>query len=81
MTSFVKIPKGALIGTEQRPIYGYETVKAVLINGLAVHKSLQKKPFIWTVCHASSGLRVPMLVGTGCNTGRFDSVVAAARLW
>lgn len=61
MQDFIRIPKGALIGSKQQPIYGYETVKATLVNGLAVRKSLPKEPFNWTVCHASSGLRVDML--------------------
>lgn len=51
----IKIPQGALIGPNKLPIYGYKTVKAHCIAGLAVVKG--------QVYHEESGLKIGFLDG------------------
>ena len=50
------IPRGAKIGPDARPIYGYEEVQAIEDRGLAVHKSLKGHRWRWMVTHVQSGL-------------------------
>lgn len=50
------IPRGAKIGPDARPIYGYAEVEAIEERGLAVHKSLGRTRWRWMVTHVSSGL-------------------------
>ncbi|UFS66930.1 hypothetical protein LO749_20770 [Paracoccus denitrificans] len=50
------IPRGARIGPEAKPIYGYDVVEAFEERGLAVHKSLPGKRWRWMVTHVQSGL-------------------------
>lgn len=51
------IPRGAKIGPDARPIYGYEEVTATGAGGLAVHKAVGKgNRWRWTVTHVETGL-------------------------
>lgn len=50
----IKIPQGARIGPERRPIYGWKEIKVKILNGLAVTKNGE-------VYHAKSGLKIGML--------------------
>ena len=60
----IKIPRGAKIGSNQEPIYGYEIVPAYCAGGLAVHKSVGKSQrWKWTVSHESSGLSLAVIGG------------------
>lgn len=52
----ISIPRGAKIGSDQRPIYGLETMPADCAGGLAVHKALPGHRWRWMVSHESSGL-------------------------
>ena len=63
----IKIPQGAKIGPEQKPIYGYMDVVAYCKDGLSVHKSLGGKRWKWTVTHEASGLSLDVI---GANTKR-----------
>jgi hypothetical protein len=54
----IQIPRGAKIGPEQKPIYGYETVKASCMGGLAVHKALPGSTAKWEVTHIASGMKM-----------------------
>ena len=50
------IPRGAKIGPDAKPIYGYENVTATVDRGLAVHKAVGKGPrWKWTITHVSTG--------------------------
>lgn len=64
----LQIPKGARVGPDQEPIYGYTEVTAYTFpnTGLAVHKSLDRKPrWKWTITHTPSGLCLERI---GANT-------------
>ena len=50
------IPRGAKMGPDAKPIYGYVDVEATEERGLAVHKSLPGHRWRWTVTHVQSGL-------------------------
>lgn len=52
----IAIPRGAKVGPDARPIYGYEEVTATGEKGLAVHKSVGKcNRWAWTVTHVATG--------------------------
>lgn len=60
----IRIPRGAKIGSEQKPIYGYEIVSAYCAGGLAVHKSVSKgSRWKWMVSHERSGLSLAVIGG------------------
>ena len=54
----IKIPMGAPIGPEQKPIYGYLEIEAYCQDGLAVHKALKWSKWKWTITQESSGLKL-----------------------
>lgn len=61
-SSDILIPMGARIGKAQRPIYGWKTVAAHCLGGLAFHRSIGFRPrFAWTVTHLASGQRIDLL--------------------
>lgn len=60
-TREIQIPRGALVGPEKRPLYGYATVKAKCLDGLAVHKALGKARWKWMVTHEASGMCIERL--------------------
>ena len=56
-TITIAIPRGAKIGPDAKPIYGYENVQAYAERGLAVHKAVGKcNRWKWTVTHVATGL-------------------------
>lgn len=60
----LRIPQGAKTGPEQKPIYGYLEAAAYSLGGLAVHKSLGRRPrWKWSVTHIGSGLMIECLGG------------------
>ena len=60
-TRYIQIPRGAFVGSEQRPIYGYKTVRAKCLKGLAVHKANKGHRWKWMLTHEASGLCLEML--------------------
>ena len=55
-TITIAIPRGAKMGPDAKPIYGYENVQAYAERGLAVHKSIGKgNRWKWTVTHIATG--------------------------
>ena len=50
------IPRGAKMGPDASPIYGYIEVEATEKRGLAVHKSPPGLRCRWMVTHVQSGL-------------------------
>jgi hypothetical protein len=64
----VKIPRGAKIGPNQEPIYGYLEVEAYCKGGLAVHKAADKgSRWKWSVTHINTGMKIDAI---GDNTKR-----------
>lgn len=60
----IRIPQGAKTGPRQDPIYAWAETPAYCLNGLAVHKSLGRRPrWKWTVTHIGSGLQIECLGG------------------
>lgn len=59
----IRIPQGARIGPEQKPIYGFVEIEAFCARGLCVHRD-PARPKIWNVTHESSGLRISPLEAT-----------------
>lgn len=57
-TKTIRIPRGAKIGSDQEPIYGWLEMEADCEGGLAVHKSPDGFRPKWRVTHAASGLRM-----------------------
>lgn len=56
----LRIPQGANIGSEQKPIYGYKEIEAIAKGGLAVHR-INGDSGPWTVTHIKSLLRISVL--------------------
>ena len=52
----VKIPQGAKVGPDQRPMYGHIEVQADCLGGLCVHKTGKGARWRWMVTHEASGL-------------------------
>lgn len=62
----IAIPRGAKIGPEQRPMYGYGEVTAYCAGGLAAHKSLPGTRWKWQITHEASGMRIDLLGAMTC---------------
>lgn len=62
----ITIPRGAKIGPEQRPIYGYEEVTAYCAGGLAAHKALKGNRWKWQITHEASGMKIDFLGAMTC---------------
>lgn len=52
----IRLAKGAKIGPENQPIYGWAEVEAFCEGGLAVHKAAPGDKCKWMVTHEQSGL-------------------------
>ena len=64
----IHIPRGAKIGPENKPIYGYEEVQAYCKGGLAIHKAVGKgERWKWSVTHINTGMKIDII---GANTKR-----------
>ena len=64
-TITIAIPRGAKVGPDAKPIYGYENVQAYAERGLAVHKSIGKgNRWKWTVTHIATGFRLESIGAT-----------------
>ena len=61
----IRLARGAKIGPEAQPIYGWAEVEAECLGGLAVHKALEGEPFKWAISHAASGMHIrPLCAAT-----------------
>lgn len=75
----IAIPKGARVGPERRPMYGFETVRAECLKGLCVHKAIAGDPPGWLVAHEKSGLKIgPLTASTKARA--VENMKAAAAL-
>lgn len=64
----IKIPRGAKIGPNNEPIYGYVEVEAYCKGGLAVHKAVDEgSRWQWSVTHINTGMKIDAI---GDNTKR-----------
>ena len=64
-TITLSIPRGAKVGPDAKPIYGYENVQAYAERGLAVHKSIGKgNRWKWTVTHIATGFSLERIGAT-----------------
>jgi hypothetical protein len=74
----IRIPRGARIGPDQEPIYGWLEVEAYCKGGLCVHKRLDKGArWKWSVTHEASGMGLPVI---GADTKRETAANVEAAL-
>lgn len=75
----IRIPRGAKSGPSQEPIYGYETLPAYCLKGLAVHKALKGERWKWMVTHEKSGLKLDR-IGAMTKARAVENMQAAVAL-
>jgi len=58
----IRLPLGACVGPDQRPLYGYsDPIPADCAGGLALHKALKGSRWKWMVTHEASGLSLDII--------------------
>lgn len=75
----IKIPMGAFVGPERRPLYGWKELPAHCLAGLAVHKALPDSRWKWMVTHEASGLKLDR-IGAMTKARAIENMRAAVAL-